>query len=359
MTSESDRPPDEREPEEYYEEEPPFLPQPPYDRPPLLAQPLGRPSSLGPPYGGPAYGSPDQPFLRNPFVLGGMVVVFAIMFAVLVALLFGGGGDGGNSSGGGGGDGGSSVIVTQLTPLPGRGSSGQSLSTSTVREGPGLEYAPVGELARNQAIEVIGRNAEASWFEIYYPPGSLLAGWVPDSAIRLDSDPLLIAVVDVTPIARPTLVLPTSTPEPETTPTETPTPTPTGTPTGAPDLAASLVTASCQTGSELIVTVTNLGPGTLSDRAITVLVQTQSGSQQLSNSLPVTLEAGASIDIRTNYVVQEPAVVLVDPLDQLGDADPGNNQVNCGDIELDQDDEDEDNGNGNGNNRSLPPPIVN
>ncbi len=198
-----------------------------------------------------------------------------------------------------------------------------------MREGPGLDYLAIGELSRNQDIEIAGRNEEGSWYNIYFPPGSSLRGWVPASALRLPSNTAAIPVVSVTPIPRPTVIQPTAPPEPTGTQTATPTATGTGTPTGGTDLAASIVPGTCQIGARLIVNVKNLGPGGIISRAIQILVQRPDGSVVATAAQAATIPAGGQIDIDTNYVVIERVLAIVDPLGTIGDPNLGNNRVDC------------------------------
>src|SRR5262245_58651310 len=125
-------------------------PQP--TRPPMARPPLQ------------PFESYDQPGLRNPYVLAGIAVFGAIVLAMLVVFVFGGHG---SSTAGSQANG---VSVAALTPVPGRGIAAKSIATATVRSGPGLEYDAIAELARNQDVEVIGRNADSTWYAIYYPP---------------------------------------------------------------------------------------------------------------------------------------------------------------------------------------------
>jgi hypothetical protein len=99
-----------------------------------------------------------------------------------------------------------------------------------VRFGPGVEYAPpIGWLARGQSARITGRNAEGSWWQIEYPPGSAQRGWV--SARPQYTTASNAEDVPVVP-APPT---PTPTPTPTDTPTPTATPVPTATPTATPN----------------------------------------------------------------------------------------------------------------------------
>jgi hypothetical protein len=261
--------------------------------------------------------------MRNPYVLAGIAVGAAIVLAVVVVFLFGtsGSGSAGDNDGGG-------LVIDPLTPGPGRGVAARSLAAATVREGPALDYIAVGELNRNQDVEVVGRNDEGTWFNIYFPPGSSLRGWVPASALRLPSNSAAIPVVSVTPIPRPTVIIPTATQAPAEA-TATPTPTTTGTPAGGADLEARIVPGTCSPGNQLIINVINRGPGGISSRAVQVLVQNASGATLATAAQLATIPAGGQIDIATNYVVQERVIAIIDPLQTLGDPNTANNRVDC------------------------------
>jgi hypothetical protein len=264
----------------------------------------------------------DQPFLRNPYVLAGFAVAGGILLAVIAVIAFRGGG------GPGGGDN-SGVFVNPLTPQPGQGFPSRSVAQATVREGPGLDYLAIGELSRNQDVEIAGRNQDGTWYNIYFPPNTPLRGWVPASALRLPSNTAAIPVVSVTPIPRPTVIQPTAPPEPTQSPTETPTATPSGTPAGGSDLAASIVPGTCAVGTRLIVNVKNLGPAPVVSRAIAVLVQAPDGTQRALAAQTASIPPGGQIDIDTTYVVQERVIATVDPLGTIGDPNPSNNRVDC------------------------------
>jgi hypothetical protein len=238
----------------------------------------------------------------------------------MVVVAFGGGGD----EGGGGNSG---QIIVDLTASPGRGVTARSITRATVREGPGNDYLDVGLLGANQNVEVVGRNNETTWYQIFFPIGSQLRGWVPASALRLP-DGAVIPTVEATPITRP--VLPTATPPPPV-PTETAAPpTPTEPPPTAADLEGRVASGSCVPGQRLIVTVTNRGPAALTSRAIAVAVVSADGVQRsLTTTSPATLPVGGAIDIDTQYVVQERVAAIVDPQNVLGDPNPANNRVDC------------------------------
>jgi hypothetical protein len=297
-------------------------------RPPIEGEVVRRVAEFGPP------GSPrirpapplqhgyDQSFLRNPYVLAGIAVGAAIFLAVILVFAFGNKSSKLDSNE-------APLIVEPLTPGPGRGVSARSVAAATVREGPGLDFLAIGELSRNQDIEIAGRNDEASWYNVYFPPGSSLRGWVPSSALRLPNNSAAIPVVSVTPIPRPTVIQPTAPPEPTGTPEGSVTPTATGTPAGGADLAASVVPGTCAVGARLIVNVKNNGPATVTSRAIAVLVQAADGSQRALAAQTATIPPGGQIDIDTTYVVQERVIATVDPLGTIGDPNVGNNRVDC------------------------------
>ena len=264
---------------------------------------------------------PDQMLLNNPYLVAGMAVAGAIVLAVLVVLLFGSSGDDGTNG---------NVLIDPLTPQPGAGLSTQSIATATVREGPSVEFIEVGTLRAGQEVNVLGRSDDARWFQITFPAGSNLKGWVPSSALSIpDASVNALLVVASTPIPRPTVIPPTATVGPPETATPTPTVTGTATPAGGPDLEASAVSGTCAQGRRLIVSVRNLGPNAIISRAITVLVQTSQGQQRAIATQTATLAVGDVIDIDTGYEVQERVVAVVDPLGTLGDANVNNNWVDC------------------------------
>jgi hypothetical protein len=248
----------------------------------------------------------------------------AIALAVVVVFMFGGSGSDSTNANTDG------LLIDPLTPGPGRGIQARSVATATVREGPGLEYVAIGELSRNQDIEVVGRNEESSWYKIYFPPGSSLEGWVPASALRLPANSATIPITAVTPIPRPTIPVPTAPPAPTEGPTATATPTAMGTPAGGSDLVA--LEGVCGVGFRLLIRVANQGPAPIENRILSVLLQRTDGSQLASSAQSVSIPAGGQIPIDTGYTL-DPTVsrvtVTVDPFGTLGDPNPGNNRVDC------------------------------
>jgi hypothetical protein len=267
----------------------------------------------------------DQALLRNPYVLAGLAVAAAIVLAVIVVILFGSSSDS-DAAVGETNVTSQNVAIDPLTPQPSRGVTARSIAPATVREGPAQEFAEIAPLRSGQDVEVIGRNQASSWFQIYYPVGSQLKGWVPSSALRLpDGSGDKLAVVIATPIPRPTIVLPSPTPEPAT--TATPTVTPTGTPAGGPDLALTIV--GCRPNTALVVTVRNAGQVPLSNRQVRLTVASAAGILGVADSV-ISLEPGATLNITANQTVQPTLMMArIDLIGSPADANPGNNSVQC------------------------------
>lgn len=271
----------------------------------------------------------DESLLRNPYVLAGLAVAVAIFLAAVVVIVFGG-------SGGGNGD--SGLIISPLTPES-RGFAAKSIATATVRDGPGTEYAGIGTLRSGLDVEVVGRDEEAGWFKIYFPIGSALSGWVPNSALGVPDESLAqIPVVAVTPIPRPTV--PQATLPPEATATETPTPTATGA-AGAIDLALRVLNNNCRVGADLIVVVTNAGQAKIEARVAVITVATSAGIKATKQQA-IALDPGASINVPTDVEIEAPRTSA--KLDLLGTPPEGNLNNNTADCVA-------------GGPTAVPPPI--
>ncbi len=83
------------------------------------------------------------------------------------------------------------VTKTPAPPTPTRtGVPTKALPTLTVRadtsvySGPGLGYAIVGSLKAGDTVEVVGRVADSSWWQIRFQGGT---GWVPDTNVNVSS----------------------------------------------------------------------------------------------------------------------------------------------------------------------------
>lgn len=53
--------------------------------------------------------------------------------------------------------------------------------TVNIRSGPGTNYSVIGALNANAPVKIIGRNGEASWWQVEITPGSI--GWVASSVV--------------------------------------------------------------------------------------------------------------------------------------------------------------------------------
>lgn len=179
----------------------------------------------------------------------------------------------------------------------------------TVRIGPGSDYAALGTLARGEAVEVVGRNHDATWLAVRFPPGSAASGWVPAAGVSGVNDIQGLAVTFPTPLP----FLPTFPPPSGFLP-EAPTgATPTPTPVRLPDLVISAVQRLPD--GRLSVTVTNRG-GDLRDRFIRVRVGDIVGEYEDLTAPRTELAAGASVDLTTSrYVVlaDKTVVATVNP----------------------------------------------
>jgi hypothetical protein len=58
-------------------------------------------------------------------------------------------------------------------------------SSLNVRQGPGTNYAPVGTLVQGDQVQIVGRNADSSWWAIQYGNGT---GWVIASLVIPEGD---------------------------------------------------------------------------------------------------------------------------------------------------------------------------
>jgi subtilase family serine protease len=182
-------------------------------------------------------------------------------------------------------------------------------------------------------VVIDGRSEESGWYRIIFPPNSELHGWVDAEDLDVTGDTTLLRVA--TPEPAVIVDLPTTDPDLQLTPVETLTPEgtedPDGTPTpdtGMPDLVIG--TTPILSEGQLFITVVNQGTGDATADLV-VAIFTVDGSSLLGGAtLPgFTLEAGASIDIGTGYMVTEDQALLliVDPNGDIEESDNTNNQI--------------------------------
>lgn len=198
-------------------------------------------------------------YLRNRFIMGGLAIVVVLLLIAVVLLVVGNG------------DGepqrrlaaDASTPESEATVVPPGGLTGHVRTTATMRNGPDLTYAILGTIPRGALVSVVGRNANETWLQVTYPPGSQLRGWVditfievtgdisrlavagpgsgpsvpvPTSAFPVAPEPIVVPPTQP-PTAAPTITQPpspTATEPPQPTGTRTPPPTRTPRPTAAP-----------------------------------------------------------------------------------------------------------------------------
>jgi hypothetical protein len=266
-------------------------------------------------------------FLRSPIILGGLAVVLIALIAVVALGVLGGGN---------GGDNGGSATKTAGTSSPKQTASsghltGKATATVNVRSDPGNAFQALGVLKNGTEVEIVAKSEDGKWFQIVYPSGSNLRGWVLAESLEVTGD--LSGLGVATPENIPVPVVPTSPAVTELPTTPTPsglTPTPSPTPLAPlPDL---VIGGTVISGGKLVITVTNQGPGPLTSATVAVSVFDLAGTGLLGSGSagPLTLTPGASIDIKTDYAIQPTPVqllVIVDPQGTIPETDDTNNRL--------------------------------
>jgi len=264
-------------------------------------------------------------FLRSPIILGGLAVVLIALIAVVVLGVLGGGN----------GDGGGPATKTAGTSSPKQTESsdhltGKAKSTINVRSDPGNAFQALGVLRNGAEVEIVAKSADGEWFQIVYPSGSNLRGWVLAESLEVTGD--LSGLGVATPEHIPVPVAPTS---PAVTQSATPTPsnlTPTPSPTPPVPLPDLVISGTVISGGKLVITVTDQGLGPLTSATVAVSVFDLAGTGLLGSGSagPLTLTPGASIDIKTDYAIQPTPVqllVIVDPQGTIPETDDTNNRL--------------------------------
>lgn len=118
-----------------------------------------------------------------------------------------------------------------------------ALATTSLRNGPGTGYSPLGTVPRGARVPIVGRNEDDTWLQVTYPPGSPLKGWVDITFLDVTGDISQLKIAGpgagpslIVPTSLPTVVIdePTDTPGPTDEPTTTPEVTETPQQTGSP-----------------------------------------------------------------------------------------------------------------------------
>jgi hypothetical protein len=266
------------------------------------------------------YDDAEPSLLGNPYVLAAIAVAGAIVLAVIVVLFFGGGGDS-QSPGTTADTTGTPTATVEGNDSPSvTGLAARSIAIATVREGPDLSYLELGLLQAGQDVDVVGRNEEATWFQIVFPAGTQLTGWVPDSALRLPENvTALVPVNEPTPVTRPDLPTATTAPEAEETPT------PSG--EGGVDLAVAIV-SDCSPGSTITVSVSNVGSEALDQEPIQVAVSND-GTVVFQQAYQAEMDPGASASLPLDVPAEPPQMAVSVVLTGVEDVDPSNNIASC------------------------------
>jgi hypothetical protein len=261
--------------------------------------------------------------LSNPYVLAGIAVLGAIMLAVVVVLFFGRG-NGDTQSPGAAAGATRTPTPTATGEAPGvTGLAARSIAIATVREGPALTHLELGLLQANQDVDVVGRNEEATWFQIVFPPETQLRGWVPETALRLPDDVEdIVAVVEATPVPRPEVPDPTATTAPAPQVSATP-----GEGDEGPDLAVVIV-SDCSPGSEIVISVSYTGPEAIEDEPIEVIVSND-GAVVSQKKYQADFDVGASTSLPTEVNAKPSQMSVSVLLTNLSDVDPSNNIASC------------------------------
>lgn len=142
-------------------------------------------------------------FLQNRVILGGLAAVIVLLLVAIVLVAFDGSGDS---------EGQQAVLAgtpdADATPGLGGEFAGRIRVTTTLRNGPGTEFAILGTLPSGAVVSVIGRNEDSTWLQIV--PQSGVPGWVPADVVEIAGDVSQLAVG--APGRGPSVAVPTQPP---------------------------------------------------------------------------------------------------------------------------------------------------
>lgn len=121
------------------------------------------------------------------------------------------------------------AVVLTSTPIPPSPTPAALLTAQAqvigdvlnVRGGPGTEYAVAGQIRRDETYQVVGRNANSSWWQICCLSGE--AGWIASNLVRISGPAESVAVVEAAPPAATNTPTATALPAPSPTPCALPT----------------------------------------------------------------------------------------------------------------------------------------
>lgn len=224
----------------------------------------------------------------------------------------------------------------------------RTIAQQEVHVGPGEAYAVVGTLPRGTAVEVVGRDAGATWLAIRFPAGSAGRGWIPVSDVEGLGPVESLAVALPTSIPSAATIPNTSSRQPITSDDSVPLSTPvataatpragTSTPIastpapqpGSPDLVVTGL--SLMADGRVNVTVGNRGTGPLTGQAVFVLVRDLATRSETVSTGLGTLNPGETTTLTTTtFRVGEEAEVqaVVDPYGSAPDTNRTNNMLSA------------------------------
>jgi hypothetical protein len=96
------------------------------------------------------------------------------------------------------------IPLTSVTLPPGAPWAAITAGVLNVRRGPGTNYPAIGQLQQNDAVEIVGKNADSSWLQIVYPTGTIGRGWISISYAQVRGSLASIPVVGTPPPPTPT-----------------------------------------------------------------------------------------------------------------------------------------------------------
>lgn len=234
--------------------------------------------------------------LRHPIVLGGFSVIGVLLIAagILTMVDRGKGNDAKTVSPG--------VVVTPgNTPTARPGARARTVVATSVHSGPGERNPVFGTVPAGADLDITGRNSDATWFEIRYPPGSDLKGWVNADDVELFVDSMALAAV--TPEELPYADIPTLPPGSLKTPIAYTPEATVSLATATPEAVADLVVDApiSFVGGALVATIVNQGAGAAAG-TITVAVFDADGNLLGGAAAPVSsLPPGGRIDVNTGF----------------------------------------------------------
>jgi hypothetical protein len=240
------------------------------------------------------------------------------------------------------------IVIPTFPPTPAGATATPDLRPRTkaaqdVYVGPGTAFAVVGILAREEAVEVVGRSADSNWVAIRFPPGSPGRGWLPVGQLEGVTNLEALAVALPTPLPRnvapPSLpsfpgtqnnvspvgpVVRSAQPEDESPPGTQAAPVPRG--------PANLVMNRVMMlpDGRVRVVVGNIGPGDLLEQQVNVTVRDLGSRSELLISPTRGLAVGETITLTTSYFfIQNVTTVhaIADPSGNINDADRSNNSL--------------------------------